>query len=113
MRRPSAPLVLSVAALVLAITGTAFAGGYVITSTKQIKPSVRRALKGDRGPRGYDGIDGANGAAGAPGSPGMSHFTVVDSPHVSLPPGTDTGADFNAQCPAGTVVVGTGFYVSI
>jgi hypothetical protein len=112
MRRPSAPLILSVAALVLAVTGTAFAGGYIITSTKQIKPSVRKALKGNRGPRGFDGADGLNGVPGAPGSPGILALKTVESPPVTIPPGgTSFGVDPNsleAQCPPGFTVVGTG-----
>jgi len=115
MRRCSASLVVSVVALVLALAGTAVAGGYIITSTKQIKPSVRKALKGKRGPRGYsggDGAQGAPGAPGAPGSPGILSLTTIDSPKVTIPPGsTSYDADPNglqAQCPAGYTVVGTG-----
>lgn len=62
-------LALSVAALVVALGGTALAGGYIITSTKQIKPSVRKALKGKHGPRGYDGSDGVAGRPVRPALP--------------------------------------------
>lgn len=117
MRRCSASLVVSVVALVLALAGTAVAGGYIITSTKQIKPSVRKALKGKRGPRGYSGGDGPQGAPGAPGSPGILSLTTVDSPEVTIPPGsTSYDADPNglrAQCPAGYTVVGTGVNTGI
>ncbi|HEV3318425.1 MAG TPA: hypothetical protein VG053_01665 [Solirubrobacteraceae bacterium] len=59
------------------ITGGAYAAGkYVITSTKQIKPSVLASLKGAGGksgapgPQGPAGPQGAAGAAGKDGSNG-------------------------------------------
>jgi hypothetical protein len=58
-------------ALVFAMTGGAFAAKkYVITSTKQIKPSVRAALRGNAGPAGKAGATGAPGATGATGPQG-------------------------------------------
>ncbi len=54
-------------ALLMGMTGTAYAAKYLITSTKQIKPSVLASLKGKAGPAGPAG---ANGAAGAPGAKG-------------------------------------------
>lgn len=113
MRQFHASLVLSVIAVVLALAGTAVAGGYLITSTKQIKPSVRHALKGNRGPRGFDGADGAPGSAGAPGSPGILSLTAIESPAVTIPPGDNSyNVDPNsleARCPAGSTAIGTGF----
>jgi hypothetical protein len=71
--RMNATTVLAVAALVFAMTGGAYAAKkYLITSTKQISPSVLKSLKGKTGPAGPDGPAGAAGAgvAGAPGSQG-------------------------------------------
>jgi hypothetical protein len=55
-------------ALFFSLAGTGLAAShYLITSTSQIKPSVRRGLRGMRGPEGAAGPIGATGAPGAPG----------------------------------------------
>jgi hypothetical protein len=81
-RRPSPSLLVAVAAVVLASTGSAVAAKVMITS-KDIKngtiqvadlsKSARDALSSNRGPQGAagaNGAPGANGAAGAQGPPG-------------------------------------------
>jgi hypothetical protein len=65
------PGVISVIALVFAMAGGAYAAKkYVITSPKQIKPSVLKKLKGKRGPAGPAGPAGAQGPAGPAGAKG-------------------------------------------
>jgi hypothetical protein len=84
-------------ALMFAMTGGAYAAGkYLITSTKQIKPSVLKSLKGANGKPGATGVqgpagpagaqgtagangkDGTNGTPGAPGAPGTSVTSSVE-----------------------------------
>jgi hypothetical protein len=58
-------------ALLFAMTGGAYAAKkYVITSTKQISPSVLKALQGKAGPAGANGAQGAAGPAGPQGAAG-------------------------------------------
>jgi hypothetical protein len=70
-RRPQPATVISIIALVVACTGTGYAAGrYIITSKSQIKPSVVKALKGKRGPRGFTGAVGPIGPGGPAGPAG-------------------------------------------
>lgn len=69
--RVSPATVIAIVALVLAMTGGAYAAGrYVITSAKQIKPSVLKALKGNAGAAGKAGAPGTAGTAGSQGPEG-------------------------------------------
>jgi hypothetical protein len=64
--------VVSTLALVFAMSGGALAASrYIITSTKQIKPSVLKHLRGATGPAGPAGPAGPTGAAGATGAQGI------------------------------------------
>jgi Collagen triple helix repeat (20 copies) len=58
-------------ALVFAMTGGAYAAKrYLITSTKQISPSVLKALAGKPGPAGAAGVMGLQGSTGPAGPQG-------------------------------------------
>lgn len=89
LKRPSAPMVISVAALVVALGGTSYAAAKIqtkdlangsVTSAKiangtikgkDLDPSVR-GLDGTDGTDGVDGADGMDGADGADGADGMT-----------------------------------------
>jgi hypothetical protein len=105
-------MVLSLAALFLALGGTAIAAKhYLITSTSQIKPSVLRQLQGKRGPQGPAGANGANGANGSQGPAGpsnLSALTLVEGPKNFIGAGEVEGSE--VFCPAGQHVVSGGGY---
>ncbi len=96
--------VVATLALLFAMSGGALAASkYLITNTKQIKPSVLAQLKGKTGkngtpgtqgltgPAGTQGPAGANGKDGTPGTPGTNGTSVTS---VKLSKG-------NKECPEG------------
>jgi hypothetical protein len=97
-RRISYSNVVATLALVFALgAGSAYAAHklhYLITSTKQIKPSVLKTLHGAAGPAG------APGAAGAPGPTGPSdgYFATTAGSN----PATSTAVVVSAYRPAAT-----------
>jgi hypothetical protein len=79
LRLPSPALVISILALVVALSGTAIAAKrYLITNTKQISPAALKQLtklaatQVKQGPAGAPGAAGAAGATGAAGAAGPS-----------------------------------------
>ena len=104
--------------LFLALGGSATAARhYLITSTRQIKPSVLKALHGARGPAGPAGPSGAAGSPGPPGVQGsrgepgpsnLSTLTTVRALDLKVSPGKE--ASSVATCPSGMHAVGGGEY---
>ncbi len=74
--RINATTIVAIVALVFAMTGGAYAAKkYLITSTKQISPSVLKSLQGKSGAAGAAGVAGAQGPAGPAGSAGAKGET--------------------------------------
>ena len=74
-------MVVAVIALFFALgDGAVAAHHYQIISTKQIKPSVLKQLKGARGPRGLQGATGATGSPGSAGAAGVTGATGARGP---------------------------------
>jgi hypothetical protein len=115
-RRPSPALVIAVAALVVALGGTAVAAGhFIITKSSQVKPHALvtknlsagavRSLRGQTGPPGQQGAQGATGPAG------IVSVTTVDGPEAPMCAsggGSCQVALSTATCPGGSRVVGGG-----
>ena len=100
MKRPSAALIVASAALWISVVGTgAAATHYLITSTKQIKPSVLAQLRGRTGPKG------------ATGSFNTHNLHVVTGSKTQLDV-AGSGTAF-ATCPASAAVVSGGYSTSL
>jgi hypothetical protein len=70
-RKPSPAMIVACLALFVALGGTGIAASrYIITSTRQIRPRVLKALRGNTGPRGPVGPAGPAGPRGPAGFPG-------------------------------------------
>jgi hypothetical protein len=127
MRKRFTPAtVLAMVALFVALAGSATAGTALITGAQikngsigllDLSANAKRALKGQRGPQGYQGPQGAPGVAGVPGAAGAAggfdpaKVSYVTGPTVTFAP--DQIAHADASCPAGTAVIGGGYYASI
>jgi hypothetical protein len=112
IRRPSPAAVLAGLALFVALGGSAAAAHhFLITSTRQIKPSVLRALhgaSGGPGPAGPIGPPGPAGVQGPAGPSSLSALTIVRAPDLKVKPTKE--ATSIATCPAGSHVVAGGEY---
>jgi hypothetical protein len=126
-------LVIACLALLVSTAGGAYAGASSLIGSKQIKDhsvqyvdlskKAAAKLRGQRGPRGYQGPQGLTGSQGAPGlngsqgAPGLNggfdpnKLNYVTGPDTVIPAGELGGA--SAACPAGSKVLGGGFYESI
>jgi hypothetical protein len=93
-------------ALIFAMTGGAYAAGKIlITSTKQIKPSVLKQLQGKagktgpagaNGAQGPQGTAGANGKDGAPGANGKDGTSVTSATEPKGAHCAEGGSSFTA-----------------
>jgi hypothetical protein len=118
----------AVVALVFAMTGGALAANkYLITSTKQIKPSVLKQLQGKagakgaagaqgpvgpQGAKGETGVKGENGTSGTPGAKGVTGTAGVTGALGVTGPKGATGPEgvcstSACQLPSGATETGT------
>jgi Collagen triple helix repeat (20 copies) len=112
--RVSPASVVAVLALVFAMSGGAYAAKkYLITSTKQIKPSVLKQLKGLNGKDGAAGVAGPSGPQGAAGSQGPQGVQGTAGPKGEPGPRGEKGetgekgtTGFTQTLPAGDTETG-------
>jgi hypothetical protein len=87
-------ITIAVAAMIIALTGVAFAAGGALTGPqkKEVKALIKKEakkLRGPRGPAGNPGSQGAPGAKGDPGgagAPGKNGASVIVTPLASGDP---------------------------
>lgn len=131
IKRPSAPVVLSIAALVVALGGTSYAASRI--DTKDLKNGAVTSAKikngtiktkdlspGARGLDGTDGTDGATGPAGPAGADGTGRWLLIDregaiigqsggfeveAAYVTLPNSAPAGMPDNSMRAAGNVYI--------
>ena len=115
-------VLIAVAALVGALGAGAVVGATAPSSegptevslaSDKAQVSANRGKRGKRGPRGFRGPRGSQGSQGPQGSPGLAGVTIVQSAEIDVPSGM-SAYEVNpdglvARCPAGKVVIGTGF----
>jgi hypothetical protein len=111
-RIPYAGAIATLALVVALGGGTAWAAHhYLITSTHQIKPSVRNALRGDRGYTGKTGAKGSKGPKGATGATGVTGASGMASVVEVVASGKIAAASSGSgtvTCPAGLRATGGG-----
>ena len=113
----SPSLIVAMLAVVFASVGGASAAtgaddAPTASKASNVSKAAVRGPRGPRGPRGKTGKPGPQGPQGPQGSPGFTAIRTVDGARGSLPPNSSVES-FEANCPAGTVVIGTGYYNSI
>jgi hypothetical protein len=112
IRKPSVSFGVAIIALVVAMSGTAFAATMI--TTKQIKDGTilprdlnvktRTYLKGQRGPKGATGASGVNGTNGINGSSGVVSIKTVGAPVAST--ALTSTAQYLGQTTSVTVAAG-------
>jgi hypothetical protein len=107
-----------IAALVVVVAGVGTAGASHLMTGKDVRDSSltgRDVRNGSLTPADFSGsvrgAQGYAGPAGAPGAPGIASITTVIGADVSIYPGNVGSA--SVACPAGSAVVGTGFFAGI
>jgi hypothetical protein len=129
-------LVISTLALVVALTaGGAYASDVIQGSAianhtigiAKLTPKAVSQLHGARGPRGDDGFDGSDGVAGPMGPAGVTGlaglpggfdpakvtYVTGSSVYLGVYPDPSYTQTATAMCPAGSRVVGGGYFASI
>jgi hypothetical protein len=94
-------------ALVLSMSGGALAAKhYLITSTRQIKPSVLKRLKGNNGPVGREGPQGREGASGKEGPQGKEGLQGPSKGFEGSKLGEEGGGELpETEAPVGSLAV--------